>query len=157
MAGTLRIGILADSHGAVPDGVRAAFEGVDHIIHAGDLEDLQVLVELEMIAPVTAVRGNCDTTAALAKLPVVANVRVGETRFLVAHRERDALRAFAAATPGEVGVVVTGHTHVADIERRGGVLFINPGSTTYPRGDTEPSVMIVTIADGNVGAEVVGL
>ncbi len=35
-------------------------QGVDHIIHAGDIDKKEVLDELEKIAPVTAVRGNAD-------------------------------------------------------------------------------------------------
>lgn len=151
----MRIGVIADSHGVVPEAVRTALAGVDHILHAGDLESLQVLVELELIAPVTAVRGNCDEEAALVRLPLVANTVLGGARFIVAHKERDAMRALAAEK-APVALVVTGHTHTPKVERRDGVLFVNPGSTTYERGSGH-SVVIVTVEDGVVSAEIVGL
>ena len=151
----MRIGVIADSHGVVPDAVREALAGVDHILHAGDLESLQVLVELELIAPVTAVRGNCDEATALVRLPLVANTVLGGARFIVAHRERDAMRALAAEK-SPVAVVVTGHTHTPKVERREGVLWVNPGSTTYERGSGH-SVVIVSVEDGAVSADIVQL
>lgn len=150
----MRIGVVADSHGVVPDAVREALAGVDHILHAGDLESLQVLVELELIAPVTAVRGNCDE-GTLARLPLVANVVLGGARFIVAHRRHVATNA-VAAEKSPVAVVVTGHTHTPNVERREGVLWVNPGSTTYERGSGH-SVVIVSVEDGAVSADIVGL
>jgi putative phosphoesterase len=150
----VRIGVVSDSHGVVPDAVREALAGVDHILHAGDLESLQVLVELELIAPVTAVRGNCDSEAAVSRLPHVANVVLGGARFIVAHKQRAALSALDSAK-SPVAAVVSGHTHLPKVEVRDGVLFVNPGSTTYERGAGH-SVAIVTICeDGAVSAEIV--
>ena len=150
----MRIGVVSDTHGAVPAGVAEALAGVDHIMHAGDLERLQVLDELELVAPVTAVRGNCDGEGALARLPRVANLVLGGARFIVAHKAHVALSALEKAT-GPVAVVVTGHTHVPSVERRGSTLWVNPGSTTYERG-SGTSVAIVTVTDdGHVGAEIV--
>lgn len=151
----MRIGVVADSHGVVPDGVRAALAGVDHILHAGDLENLQVLVELELIAPVTAVRGNCDAEAPLARLPRVASALLGGARFIVAHKQHAALSALEAEK-SPVAVVVTGHTHRPKVEMRDGVLWVNPGSTTYERGSGH-SVAIVTVRGGVVSAEIVEL
>jgi putative phosphoesterase len=128
---------------------------VDHILHAGDLESLQVLVELELIAPVTAVRGNCDSKGPLARLPFVANVGLGGVRFIVAHKEDEAVRALRSER-GPVAAVVTGHTHIPAMELRDGVLFVNPGSTTYDYGSGR-SVALMTVEDGVVSAEIVAL
>jgi putative phosphoesterase len=151
----LRIGVISDSHELVPDKVREVFAGVDHILHAGDLESLQVLAELELIAPVTAVCGNCDGKGALSRLPQVANVALGDARFIVAHKEAVALCALDAEK-AQVAAVVTGHTHTPMVELRDGVLFVNPGSTTYDYG-AGLSVAIVTVEDGLVSAEIVEL
>ena len=56
----MRIGILSDTHGFLRKEVIEGLQGVDHIIHAGDIDKKEVLDELEKIAPVTAVRGNAD-------------------------------------------------------------------------------------------------
>ena len=54
------IGILSDTHGLLRQEVIDAFKGVDHIIHAGDIDNKAVIDRLEEIAPVTVVRGNAD-------------------------------------------------------------------------------------------------
>lgn len=157
----VRVGLISDTHGSVPLGVHAALRGVDHILHAGDVCDPAVLIELETIAPVVAVRGNCDCEAT-GHLPHIANVKIGSVRFLVIHSQRDLTRQNASVLAG-VQVVVTGHTHVAVIDRIHGVLYVNPGSTQkrYSEDDDPappPSVGIVTIADdGTVEAEIVDL
>ena len=59
------IGVISDTHipyrsRNIPSKVFEEFKNVDLILHAGDIEDLSVLDELEKIAPVKAVNGNCD-------------------------------------------------------------------------------------------------
>ncbi len=152
---TVRVGLISDSHGEVPSGVHAALRGVDRILHAGDVCDLNVIAELEAIAPVVAVRGNCDH-AGTAVLPHIANVKIGGVRFLVIHSQRDLTRQNAKVLAG-VQVVVSGHTHTPAIDRVHGVLHVNPGST-LGRDGVPPSVGIVTIGDdGAVEAEIVDL
>lgn len=152
---TVRVGLISDSHGAVPPGVHAALRGVDRILHAGDVCDMNVLAELDAIAPVVAVRGNCDH-GATSILPHIANVKIGGVRFLVVHSQRDLTRENAKVLAG-VQVVVSGHTHTPAIDRVHGVLHVNPGST-LGRADVPPSVGIVTIGDdGTVEAEIVDL
>jgi putative phosphoesterase len=150
-----RIGVVSDSHEAVPERVREALAGVDHIIHAGDLEGLQVLVELELIAPVTAVRGNCDTRGPLGRLPWVVNTVIGGARFIVAHKAEEAMRAFKAEK-APVAAVITGHTHRPSVATKSGVLFLNPGSTTYDYGEGR-SLAIVTVENDRVTGEIVEL
>ncbi len=59
----MRIGLISDTH--IPEARRtlwpqvfAAFDGVDMIMHAGDIHELYVLDALEEVAPVMAARGN---------------------------------------------------------------------------------------------------
>ena len=56
----MRLGIIADTHGLLRPEVFDVFGEVDHILHAGDIGSLDLLRELEAIAPVTAVYGNTD-------------------------------------------------------------------------------------------------
>jgi putative phosphoesterase len=151
----VRVGLISDSHGEVPARVHAALRGVDRILHAGDVCDLNVITELEAIAPVVAVRGNCDH-GGTAMLPHIVNVKIGGVRFLVIHSQRDLTRENAKVLAG-VQVVVSGHTHTPAIDRVHGVLHVNPGST-LGRDGVPPSVGIVTIGDdGTVEAEIVDL
>jgi len=56
----LRIGLISDTHGFLRNEVYTAFDGVDEILHAGDVGDPSILLELEVIAPTRAVYGNID-------------------------------------------------------------------------------------------------
>jgi uncharacterized protein len=132
------VGVLSDTHGRLHLRVREVLEGVDHIIHAGDVGSPEVLAELAAIAPVTAVRGNCDHEAWARTLPLHAEVELGGTRILVGHiASKLPEAAKTTAQAGEAGqtrpdggfaVVITGHSHVARVEKRDGVLYLNPGS-----------------------------
>ncbi len=57
---TIRIGVIADTHGLFDQAIIRHFRGVDHILHAGDIGKRSVIEELQSIAPVTAVSGNVD-------------------------------------------------------------------------------------------------
>ncbi len=120
------VGIISDTHGHLPPEVAEAFAGVDLIIHAGDIGNNEVLEALRAIAPVHAVRGNMDGGWA-HDLPVTEVVEVGEVLIYVLH---DAyLLNLDPAAAGFVAVI-NGHTHRAAVEKRKGVLFLNPGSAS---------------------------
>jgi len=60
---TIRVGLISDTHGLVRKEVIAALTGCQHILHAGDIDEPEVLVKLRKLAPVTVVRGNNDRGA----------------------------------------------------------------------------------------------
>lgn len=132
----LVVGVLSDTHGHLYPRVKQLLEGADHIIHAGDIGSAHVLAELRTIAPVTAVRGNCDDGAWAQSLSARAEVELEGARILVGHvagRLRDEVTARApeagpAGRSGGFAVVISGHSHLASVEKRGGVLYLNPGS-----------------------------
>ncbi len=57
----LKIGIISDTHGLLRPEAETVLEGLDHIIHAGDIGHPHIVPRLRHIAPVTAIRGNVDT------------------------------------------------------------------------------------------------
>jgi putative phosphoesterase len=120
-----RIGLLSDTHGLLRPEAVAFLRGSDHLIHAGDLGDPEVLAGLQALAPVTVVRGNCDHGAWSGALPEAATVTLGGLAIHVLHD-----LAQLALDPARAGirVVVSGHSHRPLAEERGGVLFVNPGS-----------------------------
>jgi uncharacterized protein len=148
----MRVGVVSDTHGTLPAEVHDAFAGVDRIIHAGDLGAPAVLAELETIAPVTPVAGNVDPGVGEV-LPALQNVRLDGVRVLVVHRPADVPRPL----PDGIGVVVTGHTHVPLVERRDGVLWLNPGSASRARSGHGHSVALLEIADGRAEARIIPL
>ena len=122
---SMRIGVLSDTHGLVRPEALTALEGVELIVHAGDIGKLSVIESLEKIAPVKAVRGNVDTGAWADRFPLTEVVECGVRQLYVLHKPAELdLDPVAAG----VSAVITGHTHRPLVERRDGVLHLNPGS-----------------------------
>jgi len=148
------IGIISDTHGVLPPGVSDAFEGVEHIIHAGDVGSAQLLAELELIAPVTAVAGNTDFGDLAHLLPPIASVRLDGVRITVGHKLPDLLRAGASTV---ADVLVSGHTHVASVSHSGNLLLVNPGSAVQPRDSAEGTVGVLDTAGERPSVRIVTL
>ncbi len=101
------------------------FADVDLIIHAGDIGSREVLETLQTITKVYAVRGNVDAGELAARLAKTEVVKVGEFFFYVLHDISELDLDPAAAG---FHAVICGHSHRPKIEKRDGVLFLNPGS-----------------------------
>jgi len=139
----MKLGIISDTHGHLDPKIFKLFAGVDHILHAGDIGYASIILELEEIAPVTAVYGNTDVDLPFKETEII---QVERQKFLVHHivdprspgdrvRER-----IARARPT---VVVFGHTHKRFSETLGGILFFNPGYSGKPKHGTERSVALL--------------
>lgn len=140
----VRIGLLSDTHGLLRPEARAFLRGSDHIIHAGDVCAPEVLAELQALAPVTAVRGNCDRGPWTGPLPEAATVRVGG---LLIHVLHDLAQLAIDPVRAGIRVVVSGHSHRPLVEERDGVLFVNPGSCG-PRRFRLPVAAAELVVDG---------
>jgi putative phosphoesterase len=121
----MRIGLISDTHNLLRPEARQALAGVTCILHGGDICGQEVLDELGAIAPVTAVRGNNDRGAWAEPLPQTRIVHVEHVRILVVH---DLATLAIDPAAEEIDVVVSGHSHRPSIEKRGAVLYVNPGS-----------------------------
>lgn len=121
----MKIGLISDTHGLLRPQALAALQGCDQLIHAGDIGKPEILDALRAIAPLTVVRGNNDSDDRwAADVPYEAVLRVGALAIYVTHILADVPDMLA----GDVGVVVTGHSHKPLQQTRHGVLYINPGS-----------------------------
>ncbi len=148
------IGVISDTHGLLRPEARAALAECEHILHAGDVGDARILDALREIAPVTAIRGNVDVAGACAELPATEIVELGGVVFYLVHSVNWLdLDPVAAG----VQVVVSGHSHKPSIERRGSVMYLNPGSAGPRRFRLPVSVALVTVSDGAVEARIVEL
>jgi putative phosphoesterase len=148
----LTIGLVSDTHGLLRPEVLKALQGVDRIVHAGDIGDRAILQALEALAPVTAVRGNNDHGASWADVPDQATLDLGETRLLVIHD-----LAHLRQVPAGVGVVVSGHSHQPAVEQRRQVLFVNPGSAGPRRFRLPVTVALLTVDGAGVDAKILDL
>ena len=118
-----------------------ALRDSDLIIHGGDIGDSAVLEALRTLAPVHAIRGNNDKGAWACGIPTYDVVELGSHAIYVLHNLVDLDLDPAAAG---FSMVISGHSHKPVIERRGTILFVNPGSAG-PRRFTLP-VTVATLA-----------
>ena len=150
----MRIGVISDTHGLLRPEALAALQGCERIIHAGDIGKPQVLDALREIAPLEAIRGNVDSAQWAQGLPERLDLRLGGVAIHVLH-DLKALD-FAPATRG-VSVVIAGHSHKPQIEQRGGVLYLNPGSAGPRRFRLPISLAVLHIEDGQARAALLTL
>jgi uncharacterized protein len=125
--GAIVLGLLADLHGRLDPRLAEVLAGVDRILVAGDTVDPSLLVRLEAIAPVLAVRGNNDRSPVLRRLPEFLIYESGGHRVLMTHDARDR-RLPSKLRRTRPGILVVGHSHVPLSRRAGGLWTINPGS-----------------------------
>jgi len=148
------VGVISDTHGLLRPAAVAALAGVDMIVHAGDIGSAAILDELRKIAPVVAVRGNNDREAWAASVPETVTTTLAGVRLYVVH-DLKSLRGDPASQG--VDVVISGHSHRPSVERRAGVLLLNPGSAG-PRRFTLPiAVARLHLGPGGPRAEIVEL
>jgi len=161
--GTVRIGVLSDTHGYLDPQVLIEFAGVTHIIHAGDVMDGAILRTLARVAPVTAVAGNMDE-GKLAKLPREVADEVAGVRFVVGHKGKRLLKRLHAgkidrvAEWGSPDLVVFGHDHLPAAEWVDGTLYLNPGTAASPHEeDDDPTVALIEVVDAGLSVRFVPL
>ena len=148
------IGVISDTHGLLRPQAVAALRGSDLIVHAGDVGHPSVLEALEAVAPVVAVRGNNDRGAWAERLPATKVLDVAGLSLCLLH-DVGALEV----DPPAMGfkAVITGHSHQPKLERRSGVLYLNPGSAGPRRFKLPVSVARIRVHAGRIEAELVEL
>ena len=140
--------VLADTHNRLPQTLSEMAKSADEIWHLGDVCAESILDEVRAIGPrVTVVRGNCDSNP---NWPLVVDLVRGGLKLRLQHVPPD-------HSPNDVDVVLHGHTHVPRHERRGKVLFLNPGCVTRANQGAPPSVAWLEIEDGKLNWRLVPL
>lgn len=119
------LGILSDTHGLIRPEILAALKGADLILHAGDVGSQEVLRELEHLAPVYHVRGNCDRPSLAHDWPWDRYLEWQGFTLAITHD----LSLFHG-DPALMGIhlMIHGHTHNPASYQKDGVLYLNPGS-----------------------------
>lgn len=168
----LRVGIISDTHVrrssfTLPERLYSVFGDVDLILHAGDIQNENVIMELTEFAPVYAVAGNCDgweLAHSLGRKRIV-NIRGRKIGLVHGSSRGDeawtrALAEFKEETNSVMPLLdclVFGHTHVPMIKRENGMLIINPGSAMDKRGEPHHTVAILEIYENSMEAYIVNL
>ena len=147
----MRLGVISDTHGMLRPEVFEVFREVDHILHGGDVGRDDLLIELQAIAPVTAVYGNTDDSSLRAKLPQVAEIELEGFSIVVTHGDQ-----FGSPNPAalheafpEAEIIIFGHSHRPLLELVDKtVTVMNPGGAGAPRFGIRPSVGILELEPG---------
>lgn len=139
----MRIGVISDTHGLLRPEALAALEGVDHILHAGDIGGMEIIDRLEEIAPVTFVEGNNDDSDGTG----IVRTTIGSTRVLLTHilprpRAPD-VRVLRSLREEPATLVVFGHSHLPHNQLVEGVRYFNPASAGPRRFDYPVALGII--------------
>ncbi|HID40338.1 MAG TPA: metallophosphoesterase [Calditrichaeota bacterium] len=148
----MKVGLISDTHGKVAPEVFTIFNDVELIIHAGDIGNEQVIIELSSIAPVKAVYGNSDYFPLVSRYKRIdfflLNKFCACLTHIVSSPKTFAFQLFKMDRC--VDVVIYGHTHRVEQARFKDILFINPGSASQPRYGKSKSVALMEITDDDI-------
>jgi putative phosphoesterase len=146
--------VISDTHGLVRPQAMEALRGSDLIVHAGDVGHPAVLEALRALAPVVAVRGNNDRGAWAESLAATELVDVAGVLVFVLH---DLAELDLDPKAAGFHAVIAGHSHRPKLERREGVLYLNPGSAGPRRFRLPVALARLRIQAAGVEAELVEL
>jgi len=149
-----RIGVISDTHGLLRAEAVQALAGAELIVHAGDVGGPEVLDALRAVAPVVAVRGNNDRGAWAAALAETEVVEHGGRSLYVLH---DVKQLDLDPRAAGFDAVIAGHSHQPRIERRDGVLYLNPGSAGPRRFRLPVALAWLDLDPEGLAAEIVRL
>lgn len=151
----MKIAVISDTHGLLRPEVLPRLEGVEAILHLGDVGDPKILDTFRDLAPVTAIRGNVDTKGPCSRLPETEVVLFDGAYIYLLH-DIGTLHLDPAAA--KFAAVLYGHSHKAEIRRHKGVLYFNPGSCGPRRFNLAVTMGYLHVDEnGNVEPEIVDL
>jgi putative phosphoesterase len=155
------VGVVSDTHGYLDPRVAPLLEGVDHILHAGDIGDAAIIDRLATMAPVTTVRGNNDKTGPESLFPEEVTLELGGCLVYLTHAVKVPKTALDPKMKRYMdwgaSVVVSGHSHIPLQKRVGPVLFFNPGAAGKRRFKLFPSVGRLHLLDGEATGTIIPL
>jgi putative phosphoesterase len=143
------IGVISDTHGLLRPQAISALQGSELILHAGDIGKPEVLIGLEAICPVIAIRGNVDRAEWAEDYPESQRVEIAGKHIYLMHNLKEmTLDPLAAG----IDVVISGHSHMPKISNKDCVLYVNPGSAGPRRFKLPVAVARLAISGSKVSA-----
>jgi putative phosphoesterase len=146
----VRILIISDTHRKNDNYLKIIDEvgKLDRVIHLGDVEGSEYVIQEAAGCPVDIVAGNNDF---FSDLPSEKNLQIGQYNVMITHGHRyyigmgnEMLKREAIAQGADI--VMYGHTHRPVIDISPNIIAINPGSLSYPRQENhKPSYIIMEI------------
>ena len=154
MEGETVLGIISDTHGKLDSRVAGIFNGVDYILHAGDIGNKgSVISGLEAIAPLYVVRGNCDVGYKTRQFPYELEIIIADVAIYMTHAYQciDLVKAHKAQ------LVIFGHNHYPEIKEVRNTKYLNPGSASQGRKQYPCSVALVRLTPVDINIDIVNL
>lgn len=148
----MRILIVSDTHRRNENYFRVLERvgEVDMVIHCGDAEGSEYLLEEAAGCPLHIVVGNNDF---FADLPREIELEIAGKKILVTHGHYYYVSMghaglYDVAKSRDIDIIMYGHTHRPVIETEDGITVLNPGSLSYPRQDgKKPSYIMMEVSD----------
>jgi hypothetical protein len=160
----MQIGIVSDTHisgqnRGIPDKILEFLKEMDMILHAGDVIDLRILDVFKSVCrDVRAVRGNMDPLDVTKCLPEKQIIKAGRYKIGLTHGNGSPASLIEVVTDvfkdDRVDIIVFGHSHYPINEKRGGILYFNPGTLTDTMFSSFNSYGIIEIND-KINAKIV--
>lgn len=180
----MKIGIMSDTHGSLTafNKVLEVLGPCDFILHAGDIlyhgprnplpegynprELAEAINRLDV--PFVAAAGNCDAPidSVLISTPIQSPYSLFCTdkfKILVNHgHDKTENELVNLAAKWRIDILVTGHTHVKRLEKKNGIILLNPGSCSLPKDDIASAavmehdeITLVNIKNGNAISNII--
>ncbi len=150
--------VFSDSHNSVwlmNDLVDKFRSKIDCIIHLGDCTEDTSDFEIKGIK-LFQVRGNNDYDS---MYPSERTITIAGKRIYMTHGHRQRVyygtdTLYYTAAQEQADIALFGHTHMPYLENEGGIIIMNPGSISLPRGGNERSFAFITIENNKITASV---
>lgn len=165
----MKIGVISDTHGCVAtwrEVYARYFHNADLIIHAGDIlyhgprnlipeeyNPAELAQELNHCSiPMVVAAGNCDAEvdSMVLNMPVqapFAYALVDGLRIIVNHGHKlEDSEKWKVANRMKVQLMITGHTHLCGMEKKDGMVWLNPGSPSMSKREDKKGT--IAIIDG---------
>lgn len=152
----MKIGIISDTHmnNKYIDKALKDLSQCDLIIHAGDnFVDSQYIHQMTKVG-IIAVKGNCDFQNVEREI----EIDIENKKIFICHGDRYDVKygielLEKKAKEIKADIVVFGHTHTSLNKVKDGILYLNPGSISLPRGDDFRGFFVLNIENNNIYVE----
>lgn len=148
-----KIVVMSDNHGddTMMEYIMMSEPGADYYVHCGDSE----ATYQQLLNGFICVKGNNDWAL---DLPNEAKLLIEGVPILITHGQQLSyfnreLAMNDILTRNQCRILLCGHTHMPMFQKDGLLYYINPGSTSLPRGGSSRSYCIVTLDGENVECE----
>jgi len=161
----MKIGVLGDTHGYFHPEIPQVFQGVERIIHTGDMGSRAVYEKLCGIAPVILVKGNHEPELTSFALPDPSIIQLRGRKIFLTHRLltmdwnqfKDGFSRLNALPFSGIDLVIFGHTHFPVWEQVRGIYFLNPGYAGSDLSEAKPTVALLELSPEQIQAEIIEL